>query len=79
MAMSNGRSRAVKAAVAFAAGMFAAAAAVRGRRRQRRLHEEVRVQSRRDAALADSFPASDPPATQNFDIPANRREPNRAS
>lgn len=27
----------------------------------------------RDESLDESFPASDPPASQNFDIPANRR------
>jgi hypothetical protein len=27
---------------------------------------------KRDEALEQSFPASDPPATQDFDIPANR-------
>lgn len=26
-----------------------------------------------DESLKESFPASDPPASQNFDIPANRR------
>ena len=32
-----------------------------------------RVESVRDKTLKDSFPASDPPATQYFDIPANRQ------
>lgn len=26
-----------------------------------------------DESLEETFPASDPPASQNFDIPANRR------
>jgi hypothetical protein len=32
-----------------------------------------RVDSLRDKTLKDSFPASDPPASQFFDIPVNRQ------
>jgi len=32
-----------------------------------------RVEAVRDKTLKDSFPASDPPASQYFDIPANRQ------
>ena len=31
-----------------------------------------RVEAARDKTLKDSFPASDPPASQYFDIPVNR-------
>ncbi len=31
------------------------------------------VEARRDKTLKESFPASDPPASQYFDIPANRQ------
>ena len=38
---------------------------------QRNQHRQV--DQVRDKTLKDTFPASDPPATQFFDIPANRR------
>jgi hypothetical protein len=31
------------------------------------------VEAKRDKTLKDSFPASDPPASQYFDIPVNRQ------
>jgi hypothetical protein len=37
--------------------------------RGRRQHKEELL----DESLDESFPASDPPASQDFDIPANRR------
>jgi hypothetical protein len=37
--------------------------------RQRRQHSESLL----DESLRDTFPASDPPATQDFEIPVNRR------
>ncbi|HTQ35651.1 MAG TPA: hypothetical protein VMH77_01335 [Steroidobacteraceae bacterium] len=43
-----------------------ACAAARGTRRRR--HAETV----RDESLRETFPASDPPATQDFAIPANR-------
>lgn len=58
---------------------LAAIAATAVLRHKRHRHDEAKVQRRRDEALADSFPASDPPATQYFDIPANRREPTCAT
>ena len=42
--------------------------------------DEVEVSQRRqDKALRDTFPASDPPASQYFDIPVNRRDPEAES
>lgn len=42
-----------------------------GRSAQRNRH--TRVDKTRDKTLKDTFPASDPPASQYFDIPVNRR------
>jgi hypothetical protein len=39
------------------------------KQRESRIHTE----EARDEALTESFPASDPPATQYFDIPENRQ------
>jgi len=39
----------------------------------RRSGQEASVEETLDKSLDDSFPASDPPATQDFDIPVNRQ------
>jgi hypothetical protein len=52
---------------ATAAGL--AALACMANSRCRRTHREELL----DEALDESYPASDPPATQDFDIPANRQ------
>jgi len=41
----------------------------RRRQTQQQTHS---VESRRDKSLKDTFPASDPPASQYYGIPANR-------
>jgi hypothetical protein len=45
-------------------------AVVRHRKRRRERQDADR---RRDESLEETFPASDAPATQDFDIPVNRR------
>ncbi|MBX3694421.1 MAG: hypothetical protein KF790_04545 [Steroidobacteraceae bacterium] len=61
------------AGVVLLVGLLAMVAATTwGTRRRRRLHDE-KMQLRHDEALENTFPASDPPATQYFGIPANRR------
>lgn len=52
---------------AAAAGLVALACLANSR--CRRTHQEEQL----DEALAESYPASDPPATQDFSIPANRQ------
>jgi hypothetical protein len=52
---------------AAAAGLVALACMANSR--CRRTHREELL----DEALDESYPASDPPASQNFDIPANRQ------
>lgn len=51
---------------AFVSGLVALACSANGR--CRRQHSEKML----DGALDESFPASDPPASQDFAIPANR-------
>lgn len=52
---------------AAATGLVALACAANSR--GKRTHQEDQL----DEALDESYPASDPPATQDFDIPANRQ------
>ena len=57
-------------------GMAAAAIGFVARdiyRRTQNSKSHGRVEAVRDKTLKDSFPASDPPASQYFDIPANRQ------
>jgi len=42
-------------------------------RHRKRRSERKHADSRLDDSLQDSFPASDAPATQDYDIPVNRR------
>jgi hypothetical protein len=42
-------------------------------RRSQNSKSQGRVDAVRDKTLKDSFPASDPPASQYFDIPVNRQ------
>jgi hypothetical protein len=42
-------------------------------RQNQRSKAHGQVEAKRDKTLKDSFPASDPPATQFFDIPVNRQ------
>jgi hypothetical protein len=42
-------------------------------RRWRLRHPHAATESMIDEALEETFPASDPPATRIFEIPANRR------
>lgn len=52
------------------AAMLLMRALVRHRkRREDRKHAETQL----DESLEETFPASDPPATQDYDIPVNRR------
>jgi hypothetical protein len=60
-------SRRVLIGTVLVAGAAAALCVARSARRRR--HSESLL----DDTLRDSFPASDPPATQDFGIPANRR------
>jgi len=49
---------------------FACAAMMRGSNGRPRVHRKV--EKRRDESLKQTFPASDSPASQFFDIPVNR-------
>jgi len=43
------------------------------KRQRHRKRREAHVEKVHDKTLKDSFPASDPPASQYFDIPVNRQ------
>ncbi|HTE39720.1 MAG TPA: hypothetical protein VK629_02750 [Steroidobacteraceae bacterium] len=61
--------------VALVVGAFASAGLLVlklvSRASEKARHETV--DAKRDKTLKDSFPASDPPASQYFDIPVNRQ------
>ena len=56
-----------------ALGLIALPAISSIRRRWRVRHPVARTESAIDKSLKDSFPASDPPGSRYFDIPANRK------
>jgi hypothetical protein len=56
-----------------AAVLIAAPACSGIARRWRLRHPRARSETAIDKQLKDTFPASDPPASRYFDIPANRR------
>jgi len=69
-------SRSNVAGIALACGAFAIIGAVAwsvGRRLYQRPQWLTEEDAKRDKILKDSFPASDPPASQYFDIPVNRQ------
>lgn len=64
----------LQAVALLGAAVLIAAPACKGiARRWRRRHPLARSETAIDKQLKDTYPASDPPASRYFDIPANRR------